>query len=1078
MSASGDIVNTVSIAPPAGVVDPVLTNNSASDTDTVSISITPCENDPTLVGCWQMEENGGSVLLDGSSYANHGALFGSPLWAAGMVGSYALDLDGSTQYAIVPDDTSLDIANQLTLTAWIKPERYETQDIVKKATKTNVDGYELTLATTKTDDSSQKVFFRINDATNGDSYRINASTDYPIDGTWIHAAGTFDGTTLRLYINGILDSSLVLPPGTTIALNDLPVSIGAQNDAQRFYQGWMDDVRIYNRALSLQEIQILAGLTTTHTISGNAGVAGATVSFTGGTPVTASGTGAYSITVPYNWTGTVTPSLAGYTFAPVNRDYTNVMTDQVNQDFTATDISYTISGNAGVAGATVSFTGGTPVTASGTGAYSITVPYNWTGTVTPSLAGYTFAPVSRDYTNVLANQTAQNYTATAITFTISGNAGVAGATVSFTGGTPVTASGTGAYSITVPYNWTGTVTPSLAGYTFAPVSRDYTNVLANQTAQNYTATAITFTISGNAGVAGATVSFTGGTPVTASGTGAYSITVPYNWTGTVTPSLAGYTFAPVSRDYTNVLANQTAQNYTATAITFTISGNAGVAGATVSFTGGTPVTASGTGAYSITVPYNWTGTVTPSLAGYTFAPVNRDYTNVMTDQVNQDFTATDISYTISGNAGVAGATVSFTGGTPVTASGTGAYSITVPYNWTGTVTPSLAGYTFAPVNRDYTNVMTDQVNQDFTATDISYTISGNAGVAGATVSFTGGTPVTASGTGAYSITVPYNWTGTVTPSLAGYTFAPVSRDYTNVLANQTAQNYTATHIPYILTVIKTGTGSGTVTSVPTGINCGSTCSNTFEFNSLVTLTAAPLSNYHRFVGWSGAGCSGTGTCDVTMDAAKTVTAEFEQSTFGDVPFDHPLWAYVETLYDNGFTSGCQATGDPLMFCPEATMLRAESAVFMLRGQAGASYIPPVAPWDTFFDNWVSIEWAEKWAEGMWEEGLTAGCQYPADSPEKLFCPFDLFTREQGAVFGLRMKYGTAYVPPPATGTVFSDMTDAAYWSTKWVEQAYADELLLSCGMDNGKPTICPTDELSRSWAAYMIVKAKGLSLSQ
>jgi len=82
---------------------------------------------------------------------------------------------------------------------------------------------------------------------------------------------------------------------------------------------------------------------------------------------------------------------------------------------------------------------------------------------------------------------------------------------------------------------------------------------------------VTFTITGNAGAPGATLSYTDGTAktATASGTGAYSFTVSYNWTGAVTPSLAGYSFGPASTSYSNVLASQSAQNYTATAVTFT-----------------------------------------------------------------------------------------------------------------------------------------------------------------------------------------------------------------------------------------------------------------------------------------------------------------------------------------------------------------------------------------------------------------------------------------------------------------------------------------------------------------------------
>ena len=224
--------------------------------------------------------------------------------------------------------------------------------------------------------------------------------------------------------------------------------------------------------------------------------------------------------------------------------------------------TFAISGNAGVAGATLTYTGGS-TTADGGGLYSFAVTSGWSGTVTPSKTGYTFTPPDRAYTNVVANQTAQDYSATAATFTISGNAGVAGATLTYTGGS-TTADGAGFYSFPVSYGWSGTVTPSKTNYTFTPVSRNYTNLVSNQTVQDYTATANvpTFAISGNAGVAGATLTYTGGY-VIADGSGFYTFTVLTGWSGTVTPSLSGYTFAPPLRTYTNVVSNQTAQDYTA-----------------------------------------------------------------------------------------------------------------------------------------------------------------------------------------------------------------------------------------------------------------------------------------------------------------------------------------------------------------------------------------------------------------------------------------------------------------------------------------------------------------------------------
>ncbi|MCG3116855.1 MAG: PA14 domain-containing protein [Candidatus Manganitrophus sp. SA1] len=83
---------------------------------------------------------------------------------------------------------------------------------------------------------------------------------------------------------------------------------------------------------------------------------------------------------------------------------------------------------------------------------------------------------------------------------------------------------------------------------------------------------------------------------------------------------------------------------------------------------------------------------------------------------------------------------------------------------------------------------------------------------------------------------------------------------------------------FSLAVTKAGTGSGTVTSSPAGINCGATCSFTFTTGTTVTLTAPPSAD-SVFIGWSGA-CSGTGNCVVTMDATKSVTANFNRQTFG------------------------------------------------------------------------------------------------------------------------------------------------------------------------------------------------------
>ena len=93
-------------------------------------------------------------------------------------------------------------------------------------------------------------------------------------------------------------------------------------------------------------------------------------------------------------------------------------------------------------------------------------------------------------------------------------------------------------------------------------------------------------------------------------------------------------------------------------------------------------------------------------------------------------------------------------------------------------------------------------------------------------------------------------------------------------APQVTQSIPVGALAWQLSVTKVG--SGTVTSNPAGINCGATCSAAFNSGTVVSLTAAPAAG-SAFAGWSGA-CTGTGTCQVTMNAAANVIATFNTSS--------------------------------------------------------------------------------------------------------------------------------------------------------------------------------------------------------
>jgi endoglucanase len=106
-----------------------------------------------------------------------------------------------------------------------------------------------------------------------------------------------------------------------------------------------------------------------------------------------------------------------------------------------------------------------------------------------------------------------------------------------------------------------------------------------------------------------------------------------------------------------------------------------------------------------------------------------------------------------------------------------------------------------------------------------------------------------------------------------------------------------------LAVTKAGTGSGTVTSAPSGITCGGTCAASYTTGASVTLTASPAAG-SSFVGWSGA-CTGTGSCTVAMSVAQSVTATF--NTTGSTTCDNPITFSGNTGNFNTNGSVCYRT---------------------------------------------------------------------------------------------------------------------------------------------------------------------------
>jgi YD repeat-containing protein len=184
--------------------------------------------------------------------------------------------------------------------------------------------------------------------------------------------------------------------------------------------------------------------------------------------------------------------------------------------------------------------------------------------------------------------------------------------------------------------------------------------------------------------------------------------------------------------------------------------------------------------------------------------------------------------------------------------------------------------------------------------------------------------------GDLTVTYGASQTFTMVPS-PGHLLLDVVVDHVSLgaVSSYTFDNITAPHAiravySNTLTIAKTGSGTGTITSAPAGINCGTTCSAAFAPGGVVTLTAIADTN-SIFSGWSGGGCSGTGSCTVTLNSDTTVNALFINSpptaNFSATPTTglKTVTANFSDLSTENPTSWLWDFGDSLSSSPTSTL---------------------------------------------------------------------------------------------------------------------------------------------------------------
>ncbi len=206
---------------------------------------------PGLVGHWTFDEGQGATAFDSSGHSLHGTLRGNPTWTTGQLGG-ALDFNGTTAYVEIPDNPLLALTSEITIAAWTNMRTTSSGEMAilsKGSWAVNDLPYELT------EQRGGVIFWQFYN----DAGRDTCSPNAPAAGEWHHIAATYDGRSFKCYIDGKLEEEWAY--AGAMPKNTSPVTIGRRSGGGTFFNGKIDDVQLWARALPVAEInKIMTGL--------------------------------------------------------------------------------------------------------------------------------------------------------------------------------------------------------------------------------------------------------------------------------------------------------------------------------------------------------------------------------------------------------------------------------------------------------------------------------------------------------------------------------------------------------------------------------------------------------------------------------------------------------------------------------------------------------------------------------------------------------------------------------------------------------------------------------------------------
>lgn len=236
-------------APVTSTVKPNVNNGTVAGDTTGGKTVsakggTPSTNSNGLVAAYDFEEGNGKKVVDASGQGNHGIIKGAFRVPNGRYGQ-ALEFDGVNDWVSVKDNASLDLSNAMTLEAWVYPLSQTNGNgavIVKMASGGEV------YALYSEEDADLPVSY-IND---GEYHGVAGSNRLPVK-KWSHLVATYDGSYQRLFVNGVQVAKSAQK--TVIQQSKGKLRIGGNNLGREYFHGYLDEVRIYNRALTINEVK-------------------------------------------------------------------------------------------------------------------------------------------------------------------------------------------------------------------------------------------------------------------------------------------------------------------------------------------------------------------------------------------------------------------------------------------------------------------------------------------------------------------------------------------------------------------------------------------------------------------------------------------------------------------------------------------------------------------------------------------------------------------------------------------------------------------------------------------------------